>query len=328
MSQRKYKKLYDAQADGHRRRWLQQRGRGETVRLTSRQSAELKRWFEFWDRDASGGVNPRDIANALYSLNVLSCEQKEELDALIDAATDGEDATFGFSEFRTLMTYPKCGIAKTLLGVLEHDIFGEEATMPFHLRVQAHNREKLMAGLMSKNSSLRKESERQLGQVEAQIFRRQKLAEKAERERQEQERAASVAAASPAPSSDSVAPSSHAPASTADEKGWSKVRARLTPSRGKQQPVSKMVGAVKEAIRQRADGSNAGIPLHSKILFPRPMPVESKIMKFRPSDFFSPDVGDLGDAELEAPMRSRSMLSSSLGSAVGASAHMGEWRGT
>ena len=40
----------------------------------------------------------------------------QELDALIEAVTNmDESAKFKFDEFRTLMTYPKCGIAKTFL---------------------------------------------------------------------------------------------------------------------------------------------------------------------------------------------------------------------
>ena len=52
----------------------------------------------------------------LYLSNFPICQ---ELDALIEAATEGEDAKFKFDEFRTLMTYPKCGIAKTVLGGTE-----------------------------------------------------------------------------------------------------------------------------------------------------------------------------------------------------------------
>merc|ERR1712100_284760 len=164
MSTTRYKRLYEAQAESHRRTWLHQRGRGQTVRLTSKQSKELKRWFEYWDRDQSGTINPRDIANALFSLGILSNQQKEEMDALIEAATQQDEAAkFRFEEFRTLMTYPKAGIAKTPLGVLEGDLFGDEASMPFHLRLQAHKRERLIGGLMSKNNEKRKESERILG---------------------------------------------------------------------------------------------------------------------------------------------------------------------
>lgn len=139
MSQKTNRRLYIAQADAYRRQWLQQRGCGDS-RLTCKQNAELKNWFEFWDRDSEGNrsltaftsgvgnVDPRSIARALYALGVLSDEQREvlldhenerssqEFDALIEAATDGDEFyRFNYAEFRTLMTYPKKGIAKKIL---------------------------------------------------------------------------------------------------------------------------------------------------------------------------------------------------------------------
>lgn len=90
--QRANRRLYIAQADSYRRRWLQQRGCGDS-RLTCKQNAELKVWFEFWDRHGEGTplrsspaplptvvpgvVDPRVISDALLALNVLSEKQKE-----------------------------------------------------------------------------------------------------------------------------------------------------------------------------------------------------------------------------------------------------------
>jgi len=56
-------------------------------------------------------------------------------------------------------------------------LFGD-SSMPFHLRLQAHQRQVLIGGLMSSNSVARKESVRKLGVVDAQIYRKKKLAEK------------------------------------------------------------------------------------------------------------------------------------------------------
>jgi len=276
MSQRRFKKLYEGQSDAHRRAWLQQRGRSQAVRLTSKQNIELKKWFTYWDRDHSGTVNPREIANALFSLNVLSAVQKEELDALIEAATDGEDANFRFDEFRTLMTYPKCGIAKTLLGVLEGDLFVDESsTMPFHLKVQAHKREKLIGGLMSKNGSMRKESERVLGIIEAQSFRRQKLAE---REQAEAKRVDATPTQPESTETQQNEPMPSEPEQSTPPQRWGKVRGKYVKPKDLDSAETQMANVVKSAMKGRVDGPNAGVPIHSKALFKISNSSESKIM--------------------------------------------------
>ena len=72
---------------------MNQRGGGD-CRLTSKQNAELKTWFDFWDRDSEGAapalaqrgaltaawigeVDPRSISDALSALKVLSDSQKQ-----------------------------------------------------------------------------------------------------------------------------------------------------------------------------------------------------------------------------------------------------------
>ena len=64
-----------------------------------------------------------------------------------------------------------------MFSVLEQDLFGD-STMPFHLRLQAHQRQVLIGGLMSNNVAARKESVRKLGVVDAQLYRKKKLAER------------------------------------------------------------------------------------------------------------------------------------------------------
>jgi len=295
------------------------------VRLTSKQSAALKRWFTFWDRNENGAVDPRDICNALYSLNVFSLEQKEEVHALIEAVCEeedqGDDAKFNFAQFRTLMTYPKCGIAKTVLGVLEKELFTHESAMPFHIRVQAHNREKLIAGLMSKNSALRKESEKQLSQVEAQLFRRDKEAEKAEQERKEREaRDAQATSSRRTPASKSMA----LPQTPVQEEkeavkpSWGKVRGDFAKPREVMSASSKMASVVNDAMKGRVDLS-AGVKLRSKELFKR-LPAESKMMTFKPSDFFAPERSKSTDL-----YQSTSKLWSSEFGDPAPTRQMGEW---
>ena len=51
--------------------------------------------------------------------------QSQEFDALVEAATDGDERRrFNYAEFRTLMTYPKCGIAKRILSGESGSIWG------------------------------------------------------------------------------------------------------------------------------------------------------------------------------------------------------------
>jgi len=228
------------------------------------------------------------------------------MDALIEAATQhDESAKFKFDEFRTLMTYPKAGIAKSLLGVLEGDLFGDESSMPFHLRLQAHKRERLIGGLMSKNGDKRKESERMLGVFEAQAYRKQKMSEIGGRGGKEakpgealgkiQKGSQKGARASKTGRGDFTATGDADKLNAAEEpasglKGWASVRSVMTPSRNTKKSGSDgMASVVQSVMRGRAEGPNSDVPIHSNILF-KTTAASNKVMRFRPSDFFPPNM--------------------------------------
>jgi len=240
-----------AQSDAYRRNWLQQRGSGDS-RLTCKQNQELKVWFEFWDRDSEGAVDPRSISDALFSLDVLSEEQRQELDALIEAATDGDEShKFNYAEFRTLMTYPKCGIGKTVLKVMAGaDFLENQQKIPFHITVQAYNREKLISGLMGSGAK-RKESEKRLAIAENKLQRKELQRQAKERDKIETKRAKSPAKP--------------------------EAQATLLPIETKPNP---------EDSANRFRHSNRNVPLHSKVLFKISLPREMTKMQFSPMDFF------------------------------------------
>ena len=82
------------------------------------------------------------------------------------------------------------------------------------------------------------------------------------------------------------------PVDESDEnlKGWDKVRSVLVPSRSGSRPVDDgMAAVVRTAMRGRNEGPNADVPIHSKILF-KTTTAENKMMRFRPSDFFPPNM--------------------------------------
>jgi len=252
-----HRRLYLAQSDAYRRQWLNQRGGGD-CRLTSKQNAELKTWFDFWDRDSEGEVDPRSISDALSALKVLSDSQKQEFDALVEAATDGDERRrFNYAEFRTLMTYPKCGIAKRILSVMSGQDFLKG--MPFHIVVQAHNREKLIGGLMSKITNRRGEAEKHLKNVESKLLRKQRKKDAENRALAEGGTAAKKGATSPKISK---------PISPVSIGGGS--------ASGNQEDRKMQIH------RLHSDA----VVLHSKTLFKPTVPREIKRLQFRPSDFF------------------------------------------
>lgn len=257
-----HRRLYLAQSDAYRRHWLNQRGSGD-CRLTSKQNAELKTWFEFWDRDCEGEVDPRTISDALFALKVLNELQKEEFDALVEAATDGDERRrFSYAEFRTLMTYPKCGIAKRILSVMSGQDFVKG--MPFHIVVQAYNREKLIGGLMSKVACRRTDAEKKLKNVESKLLRkqRQRDAEKRTSEEGNKSTAAAKSGMSPPAASEPARPT--------------RVHLEPTNSNVGDRPIHRM--------------HSSAVVLHSKTLFKPTIPKEVKRMQFRPSDFFPREV--------------------------------------